>query len=197
MSYIAIIIILIGLCIGLYYLRCSIKEGMDESSCNDLNCRLWLGDESTNGLCLNLLPSNYNNSGDAYGKCNNGNVDNVSTDTISWKNRQNPVKPQDIKVEVAKGYSLKKSGYKITEGMAILGDTIDFDRIKECPPGTYKDKVSGKFKEKKLQDKRRQSFDKSIEAQNNSVGLSIAEAKEGLSKYYGIDQENIEIILKG
>jgi len=83
---------------------------------------------------------------------------------------------------------------------------IDKDRNLKAVEGYFKienayyeqkDKVSGKFKEKKLQDKRRQSFDKSIEAQNNSVGLSIAEAKEGLSKYYGIDQENIEIILKG
>ena len=60
-----------------------------------------------------------------------------------------------------------------------------------------KEKVSGKFKEKKLEDKRKQSFVERLEVKSNSEGLSIAEAKEGLSKHYEIDQDNIEIILKG
>jgi len=56
-----------------------------------------------------------------------------------------------------------------------------------------KDEVSGKFKVKKLEDKKK----KRLEAKTNTEGLSISEAKEGLSKYYEIDQDNIEIILKG
>ena len=56
-----------------------------------------------------------------------------------------------------------------------------------------KDEVSGKFKVKKLEDKKK----KRLETKTNTEGLSISEAKEGLSKYYEIDQDNIEIILKG
>ena len=85
-------------------------------------------------------------------------------------------------------------------------NTIDKDRNLKAVEDYFKienayyeqkEKVSGKFKEKKLEDKRKQSFVERLEVKSNSEGLSIAEAKEGLSKHYEIDQDNIEIILKG
>jgi|TARA_B100001964_G_C13990799_1_gene490552 hypothetical protein len=84
--------------------------------------------------------------------------------------------------------------YRNIKDLGIDPDSLEF---KEVPESKYLTKPQGYFDNESV-------YQESINAEknketnrNNNSGLSIREAKKELSKFYGVNEKSIEVIIKG